>query len=366
MRVRMDRDWGEMQVAEQAFEVNGVDRRFYEQELAPWLPSRILDCHVHVGLGEGARPISPERYKAMWALEVGCHQSWRRMRETYRALFPEQEVSVLAFANVYNEIDTQRENEYIFDGIADERNRAEGLFVTRPGTTCAEIRHAFAQGFVGIKPYPDLIDGISMEVSIFQFLPHSHLEVVNELGGIVMLHLPRSGRLADPSNTRELVEISERYGRIKLIVAHVGRAYCLPTVERGLPPLVEHRRILFDVSANVNREVFLYTLKAVGPERVLFGTDMPVMLMRGVREHVGEHYINHTDGPYSWNRHRRSPEEEANYTFYVYQQIKALIWAVRQAGWGRDVLEKIMYSNAARLLGARTAVNQPAEPSIIS
>lgn len=351
-------------MADSEFPIREVDTRFYEHELAPWLPARMLDCHVHVGLGEGARPISPDRYKAMWSLEVGCHQSWRQMREMYRALFPEQEVSVIAFANVYNEIDTTRENQYILSGIHDERNRAAGLFVTRPETTPAEIAEAFAKGFLGIKPYPDLIDGLSMEVGIFDFLPYQHLEVVNELGGIVMLHLPRAGRLADPNNIRELIELSERYTSIKLIVAHVGRAYCLPTVERGLPPLVDYPGIRFDVSANLNREVLLFALNAVGPERICYGSDLPVMLMRGFREHVGEDYINHTSGAYSWNGHRKSPEEEAGYTFYVYQQLKSLIWAIRQAGYGRETIEKVVYSNAARLIGAPAGVSQTAQASV--
>ena len=354
-------------MAEDAVYVNGVDKRFYEEELAPWLPARITDCHVHVGIGEGSKPISPERYKAMWALEVGCHQSWRQQRETYRALFPEQEVSALAFGNVYFEIDAERENEYVLSGILDERNRAEGLLVTRPETSATDIAEAFSKGFLGIKPYPDLVDGMTTEVSIYDFLPRRHLEIVNDLEGIVMLHLPRAGRLGDPDNIRETIEISETYSRIKLILAHVGRAYCLPTAKRGLPPLANHRRILFDVSANLNSDVFQFALETVGPERLLFGTDLPVMLIRGVREHVGERYINHTDGPYSWNTSRKSAEEESSYTFYVYEQLKALIEAIRRAGYGRDAVESIMYSNGARLLGRPAgARTQPSTASVIT
>ncbi len=330
---------------------NAVDRRVYEEQIAPWLPDRIADCHVHVGLGEGSRPISPERLKAMWALEVGCHQSWQQMRETYRMLFPEQRVSSLAFGNVYNEIDTQHENAYVLHGILDQRNDAAGLFVTRPETSSAEIAEALSKGFVGIKPYPDFVNGRTMEVSIYEFLPKSHLEMLQDAGGILMLHLPRAGRLGDPNNIREIIEIAETYPRVRMVIAHIGRAYCLPAAKRGLPALADHSRILFDTSANLNPDVFQYALETVGPHRLLFGTDLPVMLMRGIREHRGEQYVNYTSGPYVWNTDRKSPEEEANYTFYVYEAIKALIKAIERAGYGKAEMEKITYSNSAEMLG---------------
>ena len=38
-----------------------VDRRVYEEEIGPWLPDRIFDCHVHVGLREHLADLSPER-----------------------------------------------------------------------------------------------------------------------------------------------------------------------------------------------------------------------------------------------------------------------------------------------------------------
>ena len=207
-----------------------------------------------------------------------------------------------------------------------------------------------SQGFLGIKPYPDLAPHGTNEVSIYDFLPRAHLAVLDKFGGILMLHLPRHGRLGDAHNIREVLEIHESYPSVKLILAHIGRAYCLPAAERGLPHLVDARRIYFDTAANLNADVFQYALEVVGPDRLLFGSDLPVTMMRGVREHIGEEYINYTDGPYSWNTNRKSPEEEANYTYYVYEELRALIRAVERAGLGFDALEKILYSNSAGLL----------------
>ena len=327
--------------------------RVYEEELMPWLPAKIVDSHVHVGLAEHCAPISPERNAAMWPLEIGCHQTWEQLRHTYRTLFPEQEVSALAFGMPLREVDFDRENAYVLAGIRDASNNARGLCLTMPEWHPSKIENAMAEGFIGIKPYPDLAPQDTSEVSIYDFLPRTHLSVVNELGGVVMLHVPRAGRLADPNNVREVLEINDSYPNVKLIVAHIGRCYCLPTAEKCLSHFADRPAIYFDTAANLNPDVFELALETVGSDRILFGSDLPITLMRGVREHRGEVYINYTDGPYSWNTNRKSPEEEQSYTYYLYEEIRALISAVQRCGLGKIDLEKILCANSERVFAAK-------------
>lgn len=326
-----------------------IDKRVYE-ELAPWLPAQIVDCHVHIGLREHMRPASPERMAANWALEVGIEQSWEQLHEVYRVLFPKQKVFTLAFGGVFKEVDIERNNDYVLDGISDPGNNACGLIVTRPEQDASEIADAMTRGYLGIKPYPELAPDECAGPSIFDFVPRSHLAVLNELGGILMLHLPRKNRLADPDNVREILEISDEFPAIKMIIAHIGRSFCLPTVKQGLPHFVDRENIYFDTSANLNTDVFRYAFETIGADRLLYGSDIPITLMRGVREHIGDKYINYTDAPYSWNVNRKSPQEEANYTYFLYEEIRAIIKAVDASGAGEDAIEKIMYTNAAKLL----------------
>jgi len=327
-----------------------VDRRVYEKAISPWLPSRILDCHVHIGLAQHRGPVSPERIKQIPSIETAAPQSWEDYRAAAEMLFPDRQVSCLAFGFVYKEIDTRRENEYVLSGICEPANRADGLLVTRPSWDPELIAEAISAGFLGIKPYPDLAPQNTLEVSIYDFLPRSHLKMLDQLGGILMLHLPRAGRIADPANVREILEIYEGFPNIKLIVAHIGRAYCLPTAKKGLRHLVDAKGILFDTAANVNADVLQYALETVGPDRILYGSDLPVMLMRGVREHIGEEYFNYTDADYSWNTNRKSRDEEAGYTYFLYEELKAIIAAVNRCGLGQDATEKVFYSNCDSLL----------------
>jgi len=316
-----------------------------------WLPDKIFDVHVHVCLSEHIGPISEERFKENWALEVGIAQSWEQLASVNQALFPNQSVYSLAFGAVFREVDIAANNAYVFAGAAKSSNKAAALYVTVPEEPASSVAQALDSGFIGIKPYPELAPEGSNGPSIFDFLPHEHLRVLDERRGLLMLHLPRPGRLADPDNIRELLEINDRYSQVKIVVAHIGRSFCLPTAQRGLPVFVDRPSIYFDTSANLNADVFEFAISTVGSDRILYGTDLPITLMRGVREHVGETYINYADAPFSWNTNRKAREEEANYTFYIYEELRALICAAKRTGIGKDGLKKILWSNAAKLIG---------------
>jgi len=328
------------------------DRDIYEQEIAPWLPARIYDCHVHVGLEQHCGPVSPERIKANWAMEVGSAQSWEILQRRHRLLFPDREVCTLAFGGVFREIDLEANNAYVLAGARDPANRACGLMVTAPEWPATRIEEGLAQGFRGVKPYPDLAPMGSERARIADFLPDHHVEVLNRHRGVLMLHLPRPGRLADPANLEDLTALADRYPGIRLIVAHVGRAFCLPTARKGLAPFVSRPNVHWDIAAHLNADVFRLVLETMGPDRLLYGSDLPITIMRGEREHRGEMYINYTDAPYSWNTNRKPPEVEARYTFFLYQELRALVQAVQACGMGRKEMAQIMFGNCARLVGS--------------
>ena len=325
------------------------DLCIYENELLPFLPEEIIDCHVHVGLPEFCGLITPERMSDLWAIEVSTHLTWEDLRAVYNRLLPRQKVSTMAFGWVYQEIEVEDNNRYVLEGISKPENRAVGLMVTKPEWDARMIADGLSSGFIGIKPYPDF-SPCGLECSIYDFLPKSHLAALNDAGGILMLHLPRKGRLADPENIREILEISDHYPAVKLIVAHIGRSFCLPTAKESLPIFAKYPGILFDTAANLNSDVFRFALETLGPDRILFGTDLPITLMRGVREHVGNNYVNYSSGDYSWNTNRKSAAEESSYTYYMYEELRAIIRAVKEAGMGMTEMQKIMYSNCAGLL----------------
>ena len=78
---------------------------------------------------------------------------------------------------------------------------------------------------------------------------------------------------------KQLIEIENNYPNIKLIVAHVGRAYCEEDIGNAFEVLSDTKNMLFDFSANCNSFVFEKLIQAVGPKRIVFGSDLPILKM---------------------------------------------------------------------------------------
>lgn len=332
------------------------DIRFYEEYLKDWLPSLIVDAHVHVGLQDNCGTVTEERLRANWAMEVGAFQSWEDLAKGYEILFPDSRVFALAFGIPFQEVDSDGENSYLLQASMQNPDCLRPLALVRPDWPSEKVEALLASGFVGLKPYPDFATEGHREVSIFSFLPHSHLKALDAAGGILMLHIPRAGRLADEDNIREIFEIRQHYPSVRMIVAHVGRAYTLPNARAGLKAFDGAEGIFFDISANLNAEVFRLAIDTLGPQWLVYGSDLPITYMRGVREYDGDNYINFTDEPYSWNTNRKSSEEESRYTFYLYEEINALRLAVESAGLGKREFQQVMCHNGAMLLGIQNLV----------
>jgi hypothetical protein len=332
------------------FRLNEVDREFYERHLRDFLPPRLFDFHAHVGEPQHFQPLSLQRLRTNWALECGHILPFDDLREAYRQLFPDSEVRQLCFPFPIQEARLRESNAYVADKI--KKGKTFGLYTSHPAEDESGLRQNLINGrFSGLKPYPDLVRRKKEEdISIFDFAPKSHLRVVEDLGLVLLLHLPRPGRLQDPANIAELHEIAREFPRLKLVIAHVGRSYCTSFVMEGLPALRDCPAFLYDIAAVLNPAVLEFTLREVGPRRVLWGTDFPILFLRGKQEWHGDKYVNFTSQMFMWNVERRPPEEEARYTLFIYEQLRALREACERAGVVREGAERVLYSNAAGLL----------------
>ena len=331
------------------YQYKDIDREFYQQYLKDFLPEEIFDTHVHLGLPEHFYPVSSERKFEDWALGVGYNLSVEAAFFAYAELFPGKEVSILGFPFPIKEAKLDEINRYVCSYI--NKGRIKGLMATHPDWAYQKVKEELQKNnFLGIKPYPDLVSKVKgADLSIFKFLPHSHLRAVDELGKIVLLHLPRRERLRDKDNIREIKEIRQKYPRIKLILPHIGRSFCPSFAREGLRYLRDDPGIFFDTAAVLNPEVYKITLNEVGPKRLLYGSDLPILFLKGKREWEGDRYINYSSGNYLWNTKRKPSEEEARYTFFLYEEIKALRCSIESLNMGTEAVEAIFYKNAKEI-----------------
>ncbi|MEA3401589.1 MAG: amidohydrolase family protein [Armatimonadota bacterium] len=332
------------------FEYTDVDRRFFAERIDPLLPERIFDAHRHVQLPEHLDE-SRERFKReAFPEEIAGPEAVEQARRGYEMMFPGREVHFLGFGSPATNCEAVANNEYVSAELAG--TGSAGLALSRPewsaGRLLEELRRP---AIIGIKPYERLLEGFEGgDVSIFEFLPHQHLELLDELQAWVTLHLPRAQRLADRGNIDEILQIRRRYPNVVLVIAHLGRSYAGRYAREGFPPLADDPAILFDNSAVLNPAVHALALDRFGPERILWGSDQPVFYMRGRRRWEGDRYINLTSGDYSWNTDREPPEVEATYTLSLYEAIAACLDTLMGLGFGEAEIEAIFHDNARRLV----------------
>lgn len=337
-------------------EIKPVDREFYESRLRDFLPDQLIDVHTHIWRG-ARRPI---RNAVSWPLRVAADNSVEDLLETYRLLLPGKQVTPLVFAMVPQGRDDVRGlNEYVRQSAA--AHDLPSLLFTHPAWSAEELSERIeAGGFLGIKCYLSLCPAHlpPKEIRILDVFPPHHLEVIDRLGGIVMCHIPRPGRLRDPVNLAQMLQIEREYPNIKLIIAHVGRAYCNHDVGDAFEVLAESRSMCFDFSANTNAWVFERLIECVGPRRILFGSDMPVLRMRMRRVTEGDHYVNlvpkglYGDVSDDPNMGEVEGDQAEKLSFFLYEEIDAFRRAAEARGLSRDEVADVFHNNARRLLDA--------------
>lgn len=340
------------------FKVEAVDKAFYDNNIRNFLPSKIIDIHTHVWLDRfKAKDFNAPVRSVSWPSLVAKDNSIEDLIETYRLMFPDKKVKALMFSNLGLGDDFDAANEYV--SKASKKSGFPSLIYSAPQWSALEFEEKIKTGsFLGCKVYLNLAEPYipEKEIRIFDFLPHHHLEILNKHNLVAMLHIPRDGRLKDPVNIAQLLEIEKKYPNVKLIVAHVGRAYCNEDVGNALEVFAETKNMVFDFSANTNQWVFEQLIKAVGPKRILFGSDLPILRMRTRRICENGKYINLIPkglyGDVSGDSHMREVdgEEAEKLTFFMYEEIDAFRRASEVTGLCKNDIEDIFYNNASRLL----------------
>jgi hypothetical protein len=275
-------------------------------------------------------------------------------------MFPGRGAKALIFSSVSRGDDIEAMNAYI--GEAGRSHGHPTLMYTFPEWSAKDVDRKIRAGrFLGVKVYLNLTPAYlpRQEIRIFDFLPPQQLDALDRGRRVVMLHIPRDARLRDPVNLEQMLEIERNWPRVRLIIAHVGRAYCDEDVGDAFQRLAATKSMVFDFAANTNDHVFELAIRTFGPERCLFGSDLPITWMRMRRICEGGRYVNLVPrgryGDVSGDRNMREvdgPEAERLTTF-MYEELLAIKRACTRAGVDRRGVEAIFRANAERVLGWR-------------
>jgi predicted TIM-barrel fold metal-dependent hydrolase len=334
------------------FTVTDLDRKFYRERLKNRFPAVVLDAHIHMNLPEHTVNVPQSRIDGDWALQSASVMTIEEANGYTAALFPDTDYRFSAFPFVIREGDTKGNNAYIARLIKTGKV-AYGLITVRPEMDVDEIeREILDCGFAGLKPYPDYVSAYKgAEVSIFEFLPKSHLALAERLGKCIVLHLPRAGRFSDENNIRELREIIYEFPKLKIVIAHLGRSFNLCYFQKAAEHLGDDiHRFWFDTAAVMNPEVLTRAMNILHDDRIMFGLDLPVLLWHGSRRWTGTGYRNVCREDLPWNQHVEGKAAEDTYTFFIYEQINNILNVMEALGKSEDYKKAFFYENANTFL----------------
>ena len=333
------------------FKLTDYDKRVYEEELRDFLPNNIVDSHTHV------YPKSCKKYDEpkYWPDRVAIDNTIEDIVQTYLDMFPDKKVIPVVFGHPECYVD--KSNEYC-KKVVDKYGYPKLYLTDYPMTEEFLEKEIVEGGFKGLKPYfCNCKSGVSpREAGIYDYLPHSHLRVADKYGLSVVLHISKEERLKNRDNINTLTEIEQKYPNVKLIVAHVGRAYAEEDIGDAFETLKRSEKMMFDFCANTLNLAMEKCIEAVGTKRIMFGSDLPIAKMRMYRIVENGYYINVVPrgmyGDLTGAAHMRESDEQ-NIGNFMYETIRSFKKCAENLTLSKQDVEAIMCNNAADLYGIK-------------
>jgi hypothetical protein len=178
-------------------------------------------------------------------------------------------------------------------------------------------------------------------------------EAANRLGLIIMTHIPRPGRLADPVNIAGIRRLCADAPNAKIVLAHFGRSYFVEAIGEGLS-LADIPNLYADFSMVQDWEVIELVLRHFDRKRLMFGLDLPVAQEKGKLISVNGQRHFFTKRPHTWSAHVELGAYEVRCTLFAYEMVRAIKKASEKVGLARTEVEDLFWNNAWRLRQSET------------
>ena len=348
-------------------QLNNVDRRIWEEELAEFVPRRVFDVHTH--LYRWDFNLDPNKQSGAWHSLLGDEYSeatWELADAVDAALMPGREVHRLSFPFPFEHpCDFAGSNAFVAAEVANDRESA-ALMLVHPGMSAEEVEWGVEQyGFLGFKPYRFYSStGDAVECRITDFMPEHQIAVADRRGLLIMMHLAKRDAIADRENLADLARLCEQYPNARWILAHCARSYSSWAIEKAAATLRGLANVWYDTSSVCESDAMDALYTAVGSDRVMYGSDdIPVGVLRGKYISFGFAWAYLSEK----NQTLNLSHCESRMTFTRYEQLRAMQRAARRLGMTHVQTEALFHDTAAALVaasGGRSPI--PREPVGIS
>lgn len=323
--------------------------KIWQDELDSFVPPRVLDFHVHL-FNRATLPPSQRYDCAGHPIEqYGIEQ----LAGDLAAAYPGRETSAVCFGMPHAEYSLPENNRYV--AAACDGKRFFPFRLLDPAEPPDAVRDDIIRSrFLGLKPYLNYVRKPDPnDVQIAEMLPDPIMRIADELGLIVMLHIPRTGRLADPLNREQVLRLCRQFPRARVVLAHIGRAYYLSGIVGHLEPFIDQANCYIDLAMLNNHDVLEYAFEVFPPDRILYGTDIPIALAPGKSVEINDQYTYVT--PVPWKLSISDDHRKLRFTSFLYEELRAIRRAAERAGATRQFIEDLFYNNGISLLNSAMA-----------
>lgn len=320
--------------------LNATARRVWEEELSDFVPQELFDAHTHVSYPLAAIAAAGVLGESE-ELSADVLDAWDA------ALFPGRTIGRFVLGTPYPGIDLQRMNRYTLSQAEGRANHA-AFVVVQPDMDLEELRRLCRRPEVaGLKPYRFYATTRDAdECRITDFLPQAQVALAHEHRLTIVLHLSTREGPADHRNLADLRYLAADYPNAEFQLAHCARAFNPVFLARAMEELQRIPRLMYDVSAVCESDVFDILLRNVSPDRILYGSDhMPVHIAGGRYAAFGEGWQFIPAGASGDSLSYCNAEAIPT----VYEQLRAMRRSIERVGLTRDQLEAVFFRNGRRL-----------------
>lgn len=327
-----------------------VDLPFYRDQVAPVLPERVLDFHVHLLRREHWKRL-PGETEAQGGRYVIApeHYPVEELVAQVRRLFPDRELAAVCFGMPTPTVDLVASNRYL-----QECGQAHGLYplllAGRGLIGEGELEQAIvAGGFFGYKVFLNWLGDDYGTVTVEDLLGPTEMAIADRHRLVIMLHVPRARRLADPVVQAGVRRLAQDYLNTSIVLAHCGRCYLPDEMQEAVGSVSDLDNVYLDTAMVMDPTVLQIALEHIPPRRLLFATDLPIAAMRGRRVYAADHWVDLVLPGYPPSAYRVAGDN-FRATFMVYEIVVAVRRAAERAGLSREEMRGIFWDNGVALL----------------
>ncbi len=310
-----------------------------------WLPDEIIDCHAHCNLPEHVLGFDGKVFNHMMSTFPSF--TFKESAATHRAFFPSKTVRALRFANAFKGINHKAANNYLVRcSPASDRIALYGP----PDDVDYTVTELNSRKYSAYKSY--YLYCIPPATEIYQFFPKPALDEAQRLEIPIILHLPKD----ITKSGDQLERLLRDFPRLRVTLAHLGLPHIpVPGLDEAYQKFAKYDTVMLDTAMIPSADVVYMAIHAFGPERIMFGTDQPLHMIRSTvyeNPDLGQRLI--TKYPYHWVN-RREQEQFAqlvgNPTHTLWQALGAIKEAIERFHhrYQRGMKEQIFFSNAREL-----------------